>query len=56
MNGMLKKEVNYALNNRINMILGYKYVPLKIDGYKIVLGNTKKKRSLAGSEYNERRQ
>lgn len=35
--------------------LNYKYTPLKLDGYKIVLGNTKKKRSLAESKYNERR-
>jgi galactokinase len=35
--------------------LKYKYAPLKISGYKIVLGNTKKKRSLAESKYNERR-
>jgi galactokinase len=35
--------------------LKYEYVPLKIDGYKIVLGNTKKPRSLAESKYNERR-
>lgn len=35
--------------------LKYKYAPLKIDGYKIVLGNTKRKRSLAESKYNERR-
>jgi galactokinase len=35
--------------------LKYKYAPLKINGYKIVLGNTRKKRSLAESKYNERR-
>jgi len=34
--------------------LKYQYFPLKIDGYKIVLGNTKKKRSLGESKYNER--
>lgn len=34
--------------------LSYKYVPLDLDGYKIVIGNTKKKRSLAESKYNER--
>jgi len=35
--------------------LKYKYAPLRIEGYKIVLGNTRKKRSLAQSKYNERR-
>ncbi len=34
--------------------LKYEYLPLKLDGYKIVLGNTKKKRSLGESKYNER--
>ena len=34
--------------------LSYKYVPLDMKGYKIVIGNTKKKRSLAESKYNER--
>ncbi len=33
----------------------YKLVPLKLDGYKIVISNTNKKRSLADSKYNERR-
>lgn len=33
----------------------YKLVPLKMDGYKIVISNTNKKRSLADSKYNERR-
>ncbi|MHB9142431.1 MAG: galactokinase, partial [Paludibacter sp.] len=35
--------------------LKYKYAPLKIDGCRIVLANTRKKRSLAESKYNERR-
>ncbi len=35
--------------------LDYKLVPLNIDGCKIVISNTKKKRSLADSKYNERR-
>ena len=35
--------------------LSFKYVPLNLTGYKIVIGNTKKKRSLADSKYNERR-
>lgn len=35
--------------------LAYDYVPLKLDGVKIVIGNTKKIRGLADSKYNERR-
>ncbi|HEY1406413.1 MAG TPA: galactokinase [Spirochaetota bacterium] len=35
--------------------LEYQYAPLSIAGYRMVLGNTKKKRSLADSKYNERR-
>ena len=35
--------------------LSYKVLPLNIDGYKIVIANTNKKRSLADSKYNERR-
>lgn len=35
--------------------LSYKILPLNIDGYKIVIANTNKKRSLADSKYNERR-
>lgn len=35
--------------------LDYKLVPLNITGCKIVISNTKKKRSLADSKYNERR-
>ena len=35
--------------------LAYEYVPLKMDGYKIVLLNTNVKHSLASSEYNTRR-
>ncbi len=35
--------------------LDYKLVPLDISGYKIVIANTNKKRSLADSKYNERR-
>ncbi|HVK97253.1 MAG TPA: galactokinase [Flavisolibacter sp.] len=35
--------------------LDYEYVPLKLDGYKIVLLNTNVKHSLASSEYNTRR-
>lgn len=35
--------------------LEYEYAPLKLNGYKIVIGNTKKRRGLADSKYNERR-
>ncbi len=35
--------------------LSYKILPLNIAGYKIVIANTNKKRSLADSKYNERR-
>ncbi|MBQ2896866.1 MAG: galactokinase [Clostridia bacterium] len=35
--------------------LSYKLIPLNITGYKIVISNTNKKRSLADSKYNERR-
>jgi galactokinase len=35
--------------------LEYEYVPLKMDGYKILLLNTNVKHSLASSEYNTRR-
>ena len=34
--------------------LDYKLVPIALDGYKIVISNTNKKRSLATSKYNER--
>ncbi|MCM3574460.1 galactokinase [Mesobacillus subterraneus] len=36
--------------------LDYHYVPIKIDGYKIVITNTNKRRGLADSKYNERRE
>ncbi len=35
--------------------LDYKLVPINLDGYKLVISNTNKKRSLASSKYNERR-
>ncbi len=35
--------------------LAYQYVPVKLDGIKIVIGNTNKKRGLGDSKYNERR-
>lgn len=36
--------------------LDYEYVPIKLDGYKILLLNTNVKHNLAASEYNSRRQ
>ncbi len=35
--------------------LGYELVPVKLDGLKIIISNTNKKRQLAVSKYNERR-
>ncbi len=35
--------------------LDYQLVPMKLDGYKLVLSNTNKKHSLGASAYNERR-
>lgn len=35
--------------------LSYEYAPIKLEGLKIVLSNTKKKHSLGASKYNERR-
>lgn len=35
--------------------LAYEYVPFRIDGYKLVIANSNKRRALADSTYNERR-
>lgn len=35
--------------------MDFELVPVKMDGYKLVISNTNKKRSLADSKYNERR-
>lgn len=35
--------------------LDYSYVPLQLEGYKLVISNTNKRRGLADSKYNERR-
>lgn len=35
--------------------LHYEYVPISLSGYRIVIGNTNKKRGLSDSKYNERR-
>ncbi|BCS81588.1 galactokinase [Anaerocellum diazotrophicum] len=47
-----KKDHAIFLNTRT---MEYRYVPLKLGDYKIVISNTNKKRSLAESKYNERR-
>lgn len=50
--GMGKKDCAILLDcNNLN----YTYSKLNMDGYKIVIGNTNKKRGLADSKYNERR-
>ncbi|WP_284139013.1 galactokinase [Virgibacillus sp. LDC-1] len=36
--------------------LHYKYAPIKLDNHVIIIMNTNKKRTLAGSKYNERRE
>lgn len=50
--GMGKKEHAILLNCQT---LDYKYAPIKLDDYLIVIINTNKHRTLAGSKYNERR-
>lgn len=50
--GMGKKDHAIALNCSN---LKYNYVPLVMKGYKLVIGNTNKRRGLADSKYNERR-
>lgn len=50
--GMGKKD--HAIMLDCNT-LDFNYVPLVLEGVKIVIGNTKKRRGLADSKYNERR-
>lgn len=50
--GMGKKDHAILLDCET---LKYDYAPLVLNGYKIVIGNTKKRRGLADSKYNERR-
>ncbi len=50
--GMGKKDHAMLLDCNT---LEYQHVPFKLDGVKIVIGNTKKRRGLADSKYNERR-
>jgi len=50
--GMGKKDHAILLKSDI---LEYSYVPLKLEGYKILITNTNKRRGLLDSKYNERR-
>lgn len=50
---MGKKDYATLLNTNT---LEYKYIPVKLDGYKIVIANTNKERKLSESKYNERRE
>ncbi|RDU36967.1 galactokinase [Neobacillus piezotolerans] len=50
--GMGKKDCGILLDCET---LEYEYAPLKLDGYKIIIMNTNKRRELADSKYNERR-
>lgn len=50
--GLGKKEHAMLLDTNT---LKYAYVPIKTNGITIVIANTNKRRSLAGSKYNERR-
>jgi galactokinase len=51
--GMCKKDHAVLLNTNT---LSYKHVPMKLDNISIVIANTNKRRGLANSKYNERRQ
>lgn len=50
--GMGKKDHAIFLNCRT---LEYERIPLKVEGYKLVITHTNKRRGLADSKYNERR-
>lgn len=51
--GMGKKDSAMLLNCKT---LQYMYAPVKLNGYKLVISNTNKRRGLADSKYNERRE
>ncbi|WP_174614427.1 galactokinase [Virgibacillus ihumii] len=51
--GMGKKDNAILLNCQS---LDYSYAPIKLEDYSIIIINTNKQRTLAGSKYNERRQ
>jgi len=52
-------SIGFGKNNHAILLncqsLEYKYLPLNLEGYRIVIANTNKQRTLAGSAYNERR-
>lgn len=50
--GKGKKDHAILLNTQT---LEYHYAPIELDGYRIMIINTNKQRTLAGSKYNERR-
>ena len=50
--GMGKKDHAILLNCQT---LDYEYAPLVLNGYTVIIINTNKQRTLAGSKYNERR-
>lgn len=50
--GMGKKDNAVLLNCKT---IQYRYVPIKLDGYKLIISNTNKRRGLTDSKYNERR-
>jgi galactokinase len=50
--GMGKKDAGILLDCQT---LNYEYAPIQLEGYKILIMNTNKRRELADSKYNERR-
>lgn len=52
-------SIGFGKNNHAILLncesLQFRYLPLNLEGYRIVISNTNKKRTLAGSAYNERR-
>jgi galactokinase len=50
--GMGKKDAGILLDCQT---LNFQYAPIKLEGYKILIMNTNKRRELADSKYNERR-
>jgi galactokinase len=51
--GMGKKDAGILLDCQT---LNFQYAPIKLEGYKILIMNTNKRRELADSKYNERRE
>lgn len=60
-NSGIMDQFSISLGKKNNAILidcktlDYEYVPLELGDYKLIIGNTKKRRELADSKYNERR-